>query len=261
MAKQPKRFLVSVELVSSGSKQSVERLLLYLNPSETHHLKHVLRIKEGAVCIFIDPHGNEASGTVESFLPDGRAKIKLDEQIRIKSDSHLFLTVAQAVPQHRKMDWMAEKAAELGIDEIIPLVSERTVARMEDEKKEKAIARWRRIAEQTIKQSRISKVPKISEMASFDSLCSRFKDYTRVFLFHTGSGAKPIQEAVHSRLFSGQDKKYFLMVIGPEGGFSQKEVERATQSGAEMVSLGSGILKTDTAFLAVASFFKFMSME
>ncbi len=255
MAKTLKRFLISGSLSDSKQKRKREVQTVLLTREETHHLKNVLRIKEGGMCQLFDREGNEFVSRLERFLPEGSSEAKLLESISSQKGNLLQLTIAQAVPQNRKMDEIARKSAELGIFKLIPLITERTVVRISKDQVKKVHERWERITEQTLKQSRLSKSPSIESLTSFGSLCSHFSEYDQIFLLHPSSDAQPIRECSPSRK---NETTRVLLMIGPEGGFSPAEVEQAKAQGAQIIKMGQGILRTDTAFVAAASFFQLM---
>ncbi len=253
MAKTLKRFLISGSLSVSNQKRKQEVQTVLLTEKETHHLKNVLRIKEGGMCLLFDREGNEFISRLERFLPEGSSEARLLEPTSSQKEELLQLTIAQAIPQDRKMDEIVRKSAELGIFELIPLVTERTVVRIAKDQVKKVHERWERIAEQTLKQSRLSKAPRVESLVSFDSLCSHFSNYDDIFLLHPSPDAQPIRECIPS---DKNQKNRVLLAIGPEGGFSPREVEQAKAKGARAIKMGRGILKTDTAFVAAASFFQ-----
>ncbi len=253
MAKASKRFLVSSSLTDWNQR---EPRTVFLTPKETHHLRHVLRIEEGSSCLLMDREGNEFVSRIKRFLPDETAEAELIEPVLSKQADALELTVAQAIPQDRKMDVIVEKSAEIGIYELIPLVTERTIPRIQTEKFEKMRLRWKRITEQTLKQSRLNRPPRISPLTTFQDLCKRASGYDQAFLCQPSSDAKPLRE-LHLNGASHQIRR-LLLAIGPEGGFSQKEAKQAETAGMQIIQLGRGILKTDTAFVAASSFFRFM---
>ncbi len=245
-----KRFLISSSLVPRIQHEQSKAAIVFLPREETHHLKNVLRIKEGEMCLLLDSEGHEFVSRIERFLPDERSEVSVLETISKIQPERFKLSVAQAIPQDRKMDEIVRQAAELGIFEIIPLMTEHTVVRIHEEKSNKVVARWQRISDQTLKQSRLSRAPKILKPITFDLLCQNLKSYETVFILDLSSKALPIKE------YSDKSSSEALIIIGPEGGFTEEEVLRAEKLGAKRVSLGNGILKTDTAFVAAASFLK-----
>ena len=251
MTKALKRFLVTSSLAfihSSALKRKAAAVSL--TPEETHHLRDVLHLKKGSECLLFDREGNECTGRVESFQEDGSAQFQLLEPAVKSSEGVLKLSVAQAIPQDRKMDDIVRKSAELGLLELIPLETERTIVRMSPNQFQKVSIRWERILTQAAKQSRVSRLPRVAPPASFKDLCSRFSSYDRVFILHPDSKAKPIRE------IEVDNSDHILLVIGPEGGFSDQELKLAQR--AEVITMGHEIMRTDTAFVAAASFFKLM---
>ena len=225
-----------------------------LTSEETHHLRHVLRMKTGSSCLLYDRSGREFVGRLEGFRANTQAEFKIVEPSKsaVIPQNRLRISVAQAIPQDRKMDLIVEKSAELGVFELVPLVSERTVVRIARDRISQVLKRWRRIAEQTIKQSRVRTAPKIEDPIAFSDLCSRFGRYGEVLLLDPSDRVKTIRESFSPS--NDGSVRTVLLVIGPEGGFSPAELEKAEASGAKIVRMGSGILKTDTAFVAAVSF-------
>ncbi len=265
MTRVLKRFFISLSLAPQMDVESKISTVL-LPREETHHLKNVLRMKEGELCLLFDSEGYEFVSRIERYRDDSSTELKLIESIsknRGEVTSPLRLTVAQAIPQDRKMDEIVRQAAELGVYEIIPLITERTIVRIHKDKSAQVVERWQRIADQTLKQSRLSRAPRILQSATFDALCGNLKSYRNAFILDTSPDAKPIRNVVRAgfkpALTSGGVVK-ILLVIGPEGGFSQDEIQNAEHLGAKRVSLGGGILKTDTAFVAATAFLKFMNL-
>ena len=254
MTRALKRFLVSLSLAPQVTHAQSKSTTVLLPREETHHLKNVLRMKEGELCLLFDSSGYEFVSRIERFLADDRSEVSLlDPVLPNSQSSSLKLTVAQAIPQDRKMDEIVRQAAELGVYEITPLITERTIVRITKDKSPKVIQRWQRIADQTLKQSRLNRAPKILQPMTLDALAQNFNSYKRVFILDTSSSAVPIKDYVSTKIESA------LLIIGPEGGFSEDEVKKAERLGAKRISLGEGILKTDTAFVAAVSFFRLIS--
>jgi len=255
MAKALKRFLISASLHDWGEPHGQSEPTVLLTSEETHHLKNVLRIQEGSLCLLLDPEGNEFISRLERFRPDARCEAKPLAAVSHR-ERFLQLTVAQAIPQDRKMDDIVQKAAELGVSQLIPLITERTVVRIKRDQFEKVRHRWERIAAQTLKQSRLQHTPRIGEMTMFGKLSSEGSQYERVYLLHPSEEARPIRTLFAKAIPEPRTTERVLLMIGPEGGFSPREVELAKENGAQLIRLGPGILKTDTAFVAAVSFLK-----
>jgi len=202
-----------------------------------------------------DQFGNEFVSRFDVFRSDERCEATLLEPVETQNSRNTNLSIAQAIPQDRKMDQIVQKAAELGVAELIPLVTERTIVRVSEERKNKVATRWNRIAQQTLQQSRLTRLPQIQPIHSFQSLCKKLTAYSEVYILDPSQEARPVCDLVQKQ---GKNKKgkRLLLLIGPEGGFTNEEIKDAEACGAQCVRLGRGVLKTDTAFIAAVSVFQ-----
>ena len=146
MARSLKRFFTP-QILSSSVRT------VALGEEESHHLKKVLRLKEGDSCLVFDSAGNEWLGKVVKNSGKKSAQVQLLEPTRNHNAVECELVIAQAIPQRSKMDVIVEKAAELGIPTLIPMISERTVVRIKKEDEPKVLARWAKIVSGARKQS------------------------------------------------------------------------------------------------------------
>ncbi|MBV8151412.1 MAG: RNA methyltransferase [Candidatus Eremiobacteraeota bacterium] len=150
------------------------------------------------------------------------------------------ITLAQAIPKGQKMDVIVEKATELGVARVWPLRSSRAIAEASAHK----VARWRKIAESAAAQSGRTVVPAVDETLDFAALCERMQTFDAT-LFAWELDATPLRTALEATRSAAS----LLLVIGPEGGFSHDEAAAAVAAGAQPVSLGRRILRTETAAL------------
>ncbi len=260
MARSLRRFFISKALEKNSGDASGATILL--TQGETHHAKNVLRMKEGDLCFLFDRSGCEYLSRFEHFHRNGCCEAKLLELSKKDRVSQFQLSVAQAIPQHRKMDFIVEKAAELGVFEIIPLETERTIVRVAKERESKVHHRWNRILEEALGQSKATIFPEIAPVTSLSKLCEQFDRFDQVFIFHPSQNVENIQSAFSQvkTLLMGISHPLLkiLFLIGPEGGFSEKEIDQVKACGAKAVSFASSILKTDTAFISAVSIAQFL---
>ncbi|MBI3307305.1 MAG: 16S rRNA (uracil(1498)-N(3))-methyltransferase [Candidatus Omnitrophica bacterium] len=237
-----------------------EKGKIWLPASETHHLRHILRLKPGDRCLITDGFGKQVEARIENFSEDDKTLMTIlecENPAKGKSSapsSSLFIRICQALPQRGKMDEMIEKAQELGADEIWPMETSRTVVKMSRDNSAKVLARWNKIAREAVKQSGSCELVKISEPKKLEQILKEIPKEEKVALFHPGAEALPFQNWI--KLMEKISPKKVTLFLGPEGGFSESEIA-AVRSGrtasANVVSLGENILKADTAFLAVIS--------
>ncbi len=226
---------------------------LALAPEETHHLSHVLRLKSNDECTLFDSKGHEWRAKVIE-IKNQSARIELIEPIQEMSPSARELVIAQAIPQRAKMDEMVEKAAELGVSRLIPIVTERTIVRVKVDDETRVFARWARILQEARKQSK-SRIPtEISKPVAFKRLFEEVGVDELIFLFDPK--ADESFPDILNGLKKEKSERSVYVFIGPEGGFTENECKFAREKGARLVKLGNNILKTDTAFVVIASAFR-----
>lgn len=219
----------------------------------------VLRLKIQDPCLVIDGSSAEATARVSRFLADGRAELVIEKKSGVRRPPHFSLSAYVAIPQHGKLDFLIEKAQELGLAAFHPLETRRTVVRMSEAKKEKAFARWQKIAREAAKQSGASSLMKLTRPRSLKETLEEIPAVSPVILFHPDERAVPIKEWLkqleepREKGRSG-DSAALHLFFGPEGGFAPEEVRRVLdRKPSFQVGLGESLLKVDTAFLAVTS--------
>ena len=172
---------------------------------------------------------------------------QLHEMIgRAAKEPSIEIAIAQGIPKGQKMDYVIEKATEIGAARIIPLRSERVIGAAGEGKTD----RWRRLAKSAAQQCGRSAVPAIDEETEWEGLLRIAQQYDRILLPWEVAEPKPLRETLPDLIRAAAR---VLVVIGPEGGFSHEEVERASAAGAVAISLGSRILRSETAGLVIAS--------
>jgi 16S rRNA (uracil1498-N3)-methyltransferase len=213
-------------------------------PDDAHKIVTVLRMAEGERVEIVDSAGTAFAA---SLVVDGkRVEAMLGETLaRDAIEPTLRITVAQAIPKSQKMDTVVEKTVELGVHAIVPLRSARVIG---DGARENKLERWRRIAKSAAQQSGRLVVPHVAAVTGWDGLIATFSDYDRVLLPWEAADPAPLRAAIAHDVARART---ILAIIGPEGGFSRDEVERAAAAGARTISLGRRILRTETAALVV----------
>lgn len=244
MRETVKRFFTS-QILESSSR------IVTLDQRESHHLKDVLRLKEGERCFIFDALGNEWTGLVHSVARPGAIVITLVSPSALPIRKYR-LTVAQGIPQRGKMDLLVEKASELGVDVLIPMVTERTMVRMDQARESQVLGRWEKIVQEARKQSR-SRIPtRVVRSQSFSSVLANIEEPKQTYLFHPTAHENLFEQATKLRSLKRDRLPINVTVlIGPEGGFSKGECAEAQAKGLSMVRLGDTILKTDTAFISI----------
>lgn len=238
------RFFISPDQVT-GSEIKV-------NGSDVHHICSVLRMRVGDELVLLDGTGREYSVKITAV-----SGLEITTEIistRINKIMLPRVTLCQGLPKVNKMDLIIQKAVELGVSRIVPLITERSVVRPSHVASR--IERWRRIAREAAMQSSRSDIPLIDPICEFkEYLDSISSDYDEVhsgkplFIFPWEEASIPIKDVLRPMAGAG----HILVMIGPEGGFSPAEAEYAAGRGFHLVSLGPLVLRTETAAISVLS--------
>ncbi|HEX3468356.1 MAG TPA: RsmE family RNA methyltransferase [Candidatus Elarobacter sp.] len=217
-----------------------------LAPDDARKVATVLRKRSGDRVQVVDSGGVAFGATLD--VAARAVVVTLDEQLdRGAAEPGIDVTIAQAIPKGRKMDFVVEKATELGAAAIVPVRSARVVGHDTSSAK---VERWRRIAKSAAQQSGRTRVPAVGEIRDWDALLATFGEYDRVYVPWELAAPAPLRDVLERELSGART---VLVAIGPEGGFSSDEVERAQRAGASAISLGRRILRTETAALVVLS--------
>jgi len=220
---------------------------------EAHHIKDVLRIKEETEVIVFDEEGNEYRCLVKSLGRGIDLAIK-ERHPAGRSSQRLRIAMACAIPKQSKMDTIVDKLTQLGVDRIIPLVSERVVVRLDSQGGQAKLRRWTKIALAAAKQSQRNQLPCIDPVSNMEQAVSQSKGYElRLIPTLTGGRHPTLKESCSAKRPNG-----VFILIGPEGDFTTEELALARKAGFLPVSLGDLVLRVDTAAVAVASFLRLL---
>src|SRR4030043_454309 len=229
----------------------IKNEMLRIEGDEVRHIRRVLRLKAGDEIIVFDGSGKEYEGTIVEERPFS-VVIRIQNIFSSKRESHLEITLAQSLLKGEKMDYLIQKATELGVKEIVPFFSSRSVPLLEKSGRLKRHHRWERIAIEASKQCGRGVVPKIEPLQGYsEMLQSVSPDSLRLILWEReGTNLKEV-------LGKSIGKKEVFFIIGPEGGFSQEEIEEANKAEFLRVTLGRRILRAETASLCFLSILQY----
>ncbi|MBC8014959.1 MAG: 16S rRNA (uracil(1498)-N(3))-methyltransferase [Sporomusaceae bacterium] len=211
---------------------------------DAHHISKVLRLQVGDGIIVVAPDGS--AGTVQiSDISIDKVMLVLQETIAEEKEAPVDVYLAQGLPKSDKMDYIVQKAVELGIKGICPMEAEHCVVQYDEAKKKARCQRWQKVAVEAAKQCGRTVVPVIEPISGLAAILAAVDADTIVIMLYEGQAAQGLKQT----LAEHKAKKYILLV-GPEGGFSAKEVTLCQNHGACIVTLGPRILRTETAALA-----------
>jgi 16S rRNA (uracil1498-N3)-methyltransferase len=229
----------------------VDKFIILNDIAQLHHLRDVLRIRQGEKVVVFDRLGNEYLAAVAG-VDSSRAKLEIKEK-RDSIDLDLQITVACAIPKKVKMDDIIDKLTQLGVVCIIPLQTERVIVKLDKQKKIQRFQRWEKIAITAVKQSQRSKFVVIKPVTDFKEVIANAQDFDLKLIPTLETERKTLKNIFNQ---AAQQFKKIILLIGPEGDFTFKEIALAKAVGFLPVSLGKQVLRVDTAAIAAVSFIK-----
>jgi 16S rRNA (uracil1498-N3)-methyltransferase len=233
------RFILPPDAIATGRP--------LLDKKESHHAKNVLRVKEGEVVELLDGKGGAFRAVVAGF-EDGRVALTVDKRKEGKSSS-VEISLSCAVIKPERMEWMLEKACELGVTAWAPVLAARGVVKLSKERWEAKTGRWTKIAAASCKQCGLARVPEVKSPVPFKEAAERIKEHDLALFPTLERAGKDLHEVLEKH---GSAKKV-IVFIGPEGDWTPEETDRALAAGAVPVSLGSLVLRAETAGLYTVS--------
>jgi 16S rRNA (uracil1498-N3)-methyltransferase len=218
---------------------ALARPSIELRGDALHHLRSVLRLRAGDQVELFDGAGMGAAAEIVRVTAEA-AELRILAPTSAERESPLDLTLSVALARGGKLDWIVEKATELGVRRILPFAAERSTPRADKSE------RWRRIASAAAAQSGRVVAPEILPVARLEAVLADREAYDRrLFLWEKATA--PLRTEV------GRAPRRVLVVTGPEGGFSAAESQRALAAGLELVGLGPRILRAETAAIAAVA--------
>jgi 16S rRNA (uracil1498-N3)-methyltransferase len=208
---------------------------------EFRHIREVLRAKKNDRLILITGNGTEYH-TVITRAGMSSLSVRIVKTTRKSNEAGIFISIGIAPPKGKRMEWFVEKATELGVSEIIPVITNRSVV----SPGEARVERWRRVAIAAVKQAERSVLPTIQQVQSYEEFLLASMVYPLRFIAYEKQREGIIEEAVEKKKPSK-----ILALVGPEGGFEEWEVSEAKEQGFIPVTLGPTKLRTETAGIVV----------
>lgn len=221
-------------------KGQIENDSFIIEGTDANHIGTVLRSKAGEGIVICDGEGTDYYCTLTE-VDKKRVVAHIDERRAVESEPKTKITLYQGLPKSDKMELIIQKCVELGISRIVPVKTEFAVAKL-DGKEEKKVDRWQKIAESAAKQCGRGIIPTVDMPMTFAQAATDSKACDGRIIPYENERENSIK--TFAKAFQGESIAIF---IGPEGGFSPKEIEMAMEQGITSVTLGKRILRTETA--------------
>lgn len=243
------------------SEQFGERTVT-ITGEDAHHISKVMRSRPGDQFIVSDGVSRDALVELVS-IESQMVSAEIVELLEQKGEPWIKVTLVQSLPKGDKMETVIQKCTEIGAAGFLPFISERTVVQYDGKKEEKRIARWRKIAKEAAEQSHRSVIPAVEAPVSWKELLRQLHDYDLVCICYEKEDGGALRDVLHPLVERklGAKECRIAVVVGPEGGFSEREIQEAEEAGAVSTSLGKRILRTETAGMAALTCIMYESGE
>lgn len=219
---------------------------------EIRHVRKVLRLRTGDAVVLFNGEGKEYSAAI-SDISSGKISFKLlSESSTSTTEPPLQIILGLGLLKSAKFDWLVQKTTELGVSEIVPFFSEHAIPQWEGEKARSRKSRWEKIVAEAAKQCGRLRVPRIHSPCSFaEALHKEFEGAVKIFLWEREKSGT-LRDALRDPSSS------IYALVGPEGGFAEREALKAQQAGFRPIRLGPRVLRAETAGIAIVSLLQFI---
>ncbi len=215
-----------------------------IDGEDAKHIEKSLRMRSGEEITLVDSDLIQHNGVIDS-ITSGNVTVKINESFKCEQEPDVKVTLYQALPKGDKMDTIVQKAVELGVSEIVPVISARCISRPDEKSLNKKITRWQKIALQAAQQSRRGIIPAVKEAVSFKQAVKALDENACNIIFYECGGEKVANIIKPNSCVN--------MFIGSEGGFEEQEVQSVIEKGGNAATLGKRVLRAETAPLTALS--------
>jgi 16S rRNA (uracil1498-N3)-methyltransferase len=229
--------------------ENIRQETLTIEGEEAKHILSVMRYRTGDTIYVVDGCGVKYHVLIEK-TSKASLQGKILSRIRKENEPVCNITLAQAICRQERMDLLIEKATEIGVSSVIPILTDRGLVKVSGTSKGRSkIQRWRRIAVASMKQSLRTVLPEIENITTFENLLSRIKSYDVCLIASLEKGSRSIKDCYELK----RKGRKILLLVGPEAGFTPEELSSAKLQGSIPITLGARRLRTETAGIVLLS--------
>ena len=222
---------------------------------DVKHIKKVLRAKTGDELQICNSQNGENFLCEIQDLENEDIICKIKEKIQEKVESNIKVTIFQGLPKADKMEYIIQKSVELGVHDITPVEMKRCVVKLDGKDKIKKIERWQKISEVAAKQCGRDIIPQINNVINIQNICNLISEYDILLVAYENEKENTLKEQIEKlkKQNNSESKIKIGIVIGPEGGLEENDVNKLKENGAQIITLGKRILRTETVALNILS--------
>jgi 16S rRNA (uracil1498-N3)-methyltransferase len=233
-------------------KPYVEGKMVTISGDDFHHIVRVMRMKEGDMIYVVFPDHTSAQAKIETITSDDVEASVVKWETALK-ELPISVTIASGLPKGDKLEWIFQKGTELGASRFIPFNADRSIVKWDEKKARKKLDRWEKIVKEAAEQSHRQQVPIVSSPLSLKDLLKDSTLYDFKLVAYEEEAKAGEKGNFYHTLHEIKEGQSILVVFGPEGGLSEKEIKELKEAGFLLCGLGPRILRTETAPLYVLS--------
>ena len=224
---------------------------IWITGRDVNHIKNVLRKKIDDKINICNSDTQKNYECVIKNIEENKIVCKILYEVKSLAESNINITIFQGLPKADKMELIIQKATELGVKIIVPVITKRTVIKLKDKDKQNKVDRWQKIAEVAAKQSGRDIIPTIENIINITNI--KFDEFDKIFVLYENEEKISIKDEIEQLKNDNKEELNIGIVIGPEGGFAENEIEQLRlNQNVSVVTLGKRILRTETVALVVS---------
>ncbi len=230
----------------------IEKSKIKIKDEDVKHIRNVLRAKIDDYINICDYQTSKNYKCQIEEINEQYIICNILEEKESEVEPEIKVTILQGLPKSDKMELVIQKAIELGAFSIIPLEMKRCVVKLKEKDRIKKIQRWQKIAEGAAKQSGRDIIPEIKDVINVEQAVKEFNKYDIILVAYENEKENMLKNEL-KKILNSNRMLNIAIIIGPEGGIEEEEIEKFKQNGAKIISLGKRILRTETVALNVLS--------
>ena len=235
------------------SNEEIKEQEIQIKGKDVNHIKNVLRKKLGDKITICNNDTHSDYLCEIKRIDEEKIECNILEKLEANAESNIKVSILQGLPKADKMELIIQKSVELGVYDITPVEMKRCVVKLNEKDKVKKIERWQKISEVAAKQSGRNIIPKINDIISIKNICNLCQEYDIVIVAYENEKENKLKYELEKLKQNNEEELKIAILIGPEGGIDETEIELLKRNSAKIVTLGNRILRTETVALNVLS--------
>lgn len=233
------------------SQEQIEENKAIITGEDVNHIKNVLRLTIGEKIYICNKETSKSFICNILSFENSEVKCEVLEEILETTEPNTYIHIFQGLPKADKFEWIIEKCTEIGVKEISPVIMKRTIVKLDEKDKNKKLSRWQKVAEVAAKQSKRDSILNVNPIINFQNIFEKVKDYDILLVAYENEKENTLKSAINK--LNNKENIKIAVIIGPEGGIDEAEINLCKENGFVPITLGKRILRTETAPIVIAS--------